>query len=126
MAPSEQSYSSSSFSYSSSSSASASVSAGGTRSGFSNNSYQSYTDGQGNNYSSSTSSNPSGTTIRDNHRDPEGRETSNTTRLDSQGRELGDSGTSQGRIEDVTDREAADKLYDERIEDEYAKREGGA
>ncbi|KAI1343242.1 hypothetical protein F5Y15DRAFT_228442 [Xylariaceae sp. FL0016] len=32
----------------------------------------------------------------------------------------------QNRIEDVTDKEAADKAYEERIEDEYAKREGGA
>jgi hypothetical protein len=33
----------------------------------------------------------------------------------------------QGRIEDVTDEQAArDREYEERMEDEYAKREGGA
>lgn len=40
-----------------------------------------------------------------------------------------DSGTSnQNRIQDVTDEEQKerDKLYEERMEDEYAKREGGA
>lgn len=43
-------------------------------------------------------------------------------RYDNTGRRLEDQG-SQGRIEDVTD---ADKEYEERMEDEYAKREGGA
>jgi len=32
----------------------------------------------------------------------------------------------QRRIEDVSTKEEADRLYEERIEDEYAKREGGA
>jgi hypothetical protein len=40
--------------------------------------------------------------------------------------ESGGTGT-QGRIEDVTDDQAEkDKQYEERMEDEYAKREGGA
>ena len=49
---------------------------------------------------------------------------------DSQGRELlgGTSGATQGnRIEDVSDdaQAARDREYEERIEEEYAKREGG-
>lgn len=51
-----------------------------------------------------------------------------THQYDSQGRELvGDntSGDSNRRIEDVSQSEA-DPLYEERMEDEYAKREGGA
>lgn len=36
--------------------------------------------------------------------------------------------SNQNRIQDVTDEEQKekDKLYEERMEDEYAKREGGA
>lgn len=47
-------------------------------------------------------------------------------RFDAQGREMlpGASGADTGRrIEDVSD---ADRKYEEAIEDEYAKREGGA
>jgi hypothetical protein len=38
-------------------------------------------------------------------------------------------GSTQGRIEDVTEKEGQeerDRLYEENIEEEYAKREGGA
>ncbi|KAF2719204.1 hypothetical protein K431DRAFT_305364 [Polychaeton citri CBS 116435] len=51
---------------------------------------------------------------------------------DSQGRELltgsGSTGDNNRRIEDVTDveQERRDREYEERIEEEYAKREGGA
>jgi len=44
----------------------------------------------------------------------------------------GNAAGNQGRIEDVTDQErdegqeARDREYEERIEEEYAKREGGA
>jgi len=83
------------------------------------------------------SSNPSGTTVRTtsrNHGEPAIEE---TRRYDAQGRELieggaGNTTSSQGRIqdvevEDVTDQETdADKQYRENMEDEYAKREGGA
>ncbi|KAI2640337.1 hypothetical protein GGS26DRAFT_537681 [Hypomontagnella submonticulosa] len=46
----------------------------------------------------------------------------------SEGRALGNSGVdSNRRIEDVSDEQREkDRLYEERIEDEYAKREGGA
>ncbi|KAI0841897.1 hypothetical protein F5Y06DRAFT_258496 [Hypoxylon sp. FL0890] len=48
--------------------------------------------------------------------------------ISSEGRALGGSGVdSNRRIVDVTDEQREnDKLYEERIEDEYAKREGGA
>ncbi|KJX94108.1 hypothetical protein TI39_contig4216g00009 [Zymoseptoria brevis] len=49
-----------------------------------------------------------------------------TRQFDSQGHALGDNDSSR-RIEDVSDEQAKnDKLYEERLEDEYAKREGGA
>lgn len=44
---------------------------------------------------------------------------------DNAGRQIEEAG-SRGRIEDVTDQAEKDKQYEEKIEDEYAKREGGA
>jgi len=54
-----------------------------------------------------------------------------TKHYDSSGRELVGSGSSADsggnrRIEDVTDETDADRRYREAMEDEYAKREGGA
>ena len=55
-----------------------------------------------------------------------------TRRYDTQGRKMpegagGVTGDPQRRIEDVSDEQAEkDRLYEERMEDEYAKREGGA
>ncbi|KAI2463599.1 hypothetical protein F4781DRAFT_416044 [Annulohypoxylon bovei var. microspora] len=48
--------------------------------------------------------------------------------ISSEGRAMGGNGLNSGRrIEDVSDEQREnDKLYEERIEDEYAKREGGA
>lgn len=52
--------------------------------------------------------------------------------VDSSGRRIAEgstSGSNQGRITDVTDdaqQKENDRLYEERIEEEYAKREGGA
>lgn len=47
-----------------------------------------------------------------------------TAHYDAQGRQLeGGDGQQQGRIEELTD---ADKKYEEAMEEEYAKREGGA
>lgn len=47
---------------------------------------------------------------------------------DASGRRVEDSSAQRGRIEDVTDKEqeARDREYEEKMEDEYAKREGGA
>jgi len=51
-----------------------------------------------------------------------------THHFDSQGRAIESSGQSSARIQDVSDEEQAkrDAEYEERMEDEYAKREGGA
>lgn len=51
--------------------------------------------------------------------------------IDNSGRRIAEgstSGSNQGRIQDVTEEEQKenDRLYEERIEEEYAKREGGA
>lgn len=90
---------------------------------FSSSSYSSVTDTSGTTYTESVTSNPSGTTIHKTTQRAGEQPTSETTRLPAnqnhqvEGREGG------RRIEDVTD---ADREYEERIEDEYAKREGGA
>jgi len=77
-------------------------------------------------------SNPGGTTVTTTNQ-PAGEGVTSETRTYPAGGSL--EGNSQGRIEDVTDRnggdgrlskEEADRLYEERMEDEYAKREGGA
>jgi hypothetical protein len=54
-----------------------------------------------------------------------------TRRYDAQGREMvhGGAASAQRRIEDVSDdaqQAQRDREYEERMEDEYAKREGGA
>ena len=71
-------------------------------------------------------SNPDGTTVRRTSELPGQQPTDETTFTPSGGR-IAQPDT-RGRIEDVTDRDQtdADKQYEERIEDEYAKREGGA
>jgi hypothetical protein len=43
-----------------------------------------------------------------------------------EGRQQQQQQQSQGRIEDVTDKEEGQEKYEEKMEDEYAKREGGA
>jgi len=69
-----------------------------------------------------TETNPSGTTIRRTSELPGQAPTEQTLRYDSSGKVI-DQPTDARRIEDVTD---ADREYLERMEDEYAKREGGA
>ncbi|KAK9776423.1 hypothetical protein AB5N19_13041 [Seiridium cardinale] len=92
-------------------------------------------------YSSSHNGQQSGQTVREtSHTTPEGttvrtttqnlgeRPVTQTHQFDSHGRELiGDNtgGNASRRIQDV-DQDEADRKYEERIEDEYAKREGGA
>ncbi|CAC9892851.1 unnamed protein product [Aureobasidium pullulans] len=79
--------------------------------------------------------NPDGTTVRTTSQDVGGPSIEETRHYDSQGREqLGlPSGSSNNQrrlqdieVEDVTDESDADKKYREAMEDEYAKREGGA
>lgn len=94
-------------------------------------------------YSSSSSSDPEGKTARYTQissTDPQGTTTHRTveesgkqpyqeTTYTPAGGRLESSGGAgaQGRIEDVTDEQAEkDREYEERMEDEYAKREGGA
>ncbi|KAL9598260.1 MAG: hypothetical protein Q9219_004619 [cf. Caloplaca sp. 3 TL-2023] len=91
---------------------------------FTSQSYSSSSDGSGNSYSESTVSDPSGTTIHRTSQEAGQPAVSETTRLPASGTEALGSGADSGRrIEDVTD---ADREYEERMEDEYAKREGGA
>lgn len=105
-------------------------------SSFSSSSYSSSrgTDGQQQNFGTRSQTTS--------HTDPSGKTTVNTlnqnlgepvqrgTRhYDAQGRELvggPEIGGASNRIEEAKDETEADKLYRDRMEDEYAKREGGA
>lgn len=71
----------------------------------------------------SMSSNPQGTTVHRTLEQPGQVPTQETLRLDKSGKLIEEQAATSGRIEDVSD---ADKEYSERMEDEYAKREGGA
>ncbi|KAG6993793.1 hypothetical protein G7Y79_00051g087130 [Physcia stellaris] len=96
-----------------------------TYSTFSSSSYSSVSDSSGNSYSQTSQSNPSGTTIRTTSQNASQPAVSKTTHLPAgatSAQQVEDTGESR-RIEDVTD---ADRAYEERMEDEYAKREGGA
>ncbi|KAI4240436.1 MAG: hypothetical protein L6R40_005147 [Gallowayella cf. fulva] len=91
---------------------------------FTSSSYSSSSDGTGNSYTEATVSNPSGTTIHRTSQEAGQPAVSETTRLPAGGTAAVQGGTdTERRIEDVTD---ADRQYEERMEDEYAKREGGA
>ncbi|KAF1986401.1 hypothetical protein K402DRAFT_393880, partial [Aulographum hederae CBS 113979] len=113
--------SSSSFSYSSSSyTSSSSTNNNGSISGTKNATYK--------------TSDPSGTTVQTTSQNLGEPAISETRSFDAQGREMIGGGaagsdrmigTGNNRVEDVTESEA-DREYRERMEDEYAKREGGA
>ncbi|KAL9005365.1 MAG: hypothetical protein Q9188_001850 [Gyalolechia gomerana] len=91
---------------------------------YTSQSYSSSSDGTGNSYSEATVSDPSGTTIHRTSQEAGQPAVSETTRLPARGTAAVGGGADSGRrIEDVTD---ADREYEERMEDEYAKREGGA
>ena len=90
---------------------------------FSSSSYSSVTDSSGTTYTESVTSNPSGTTVHKITQRAGEQPTSETTRLPAYQNQQVEGKDSGRRIEDVTD---ADREYEERIEDEYAKREGGA
>ena len=88
---------------------------------------------QGQAYSQETRSDPSGTTVQTSSQRLGEPVVQETREYDAQGRELLTDGSarlpsgSERSIQDVSEnRSEADKLYEERIEDEYAKREGGA
>ena len=96
----------------------------GSYSTFQSSSYSSSTDSAGNSYTESTTSNPSGTTVHRTTQQAGQPAVTETTRMPAGGGNAQVEGLGSGRrIEDVTD---ADQQYEENIEDEYAKREGGA
>ncbi|KAL8653196.1 MAG: hypothetical protein Q9210_002238 [Variospora velana] len=93
-------------------------------SSYTSQSYSSSTNGSGHSYTEATVSDPSGTTIHRTSQEAGQPAVSETTRLPAGGTAAVGGGTDSGRtIEDVTD---TDREYEERMEDEYAKREGGA
>lgn len=81
-------------------------------------------------HSEQTYSDPSGTKVQRTSQNPGEAPVEERFEYDNAGRRISDTGAenSRGRIEDVTDKEQAekDREYEERMEDEYAKREGGA
>ncbi|KAI0174044.1 hypothetical protein BJ166DRAFT_135768 [Pestalotiopsis sp. NC0098] len=82
----------------------------------------------GHSYQETSQTTPEGRTIRTTTQNLGERPVTHTQQYDSHGHELiGDraSGNASRRIEDV-DQKEVDRKYEERIEDEYAKREGGA
>ncbi|KAI9716505.1 MAG: hypothetical protein M1828_007665 [Chrysothrix sp. TS-e1954] len=105
----------------------------------SSSSSYSTSNGQSSSHSQQTYSNPQGSGIRTTTQNSGQPTLQETREYDAQGRAVigdgsagrigGASGTDTGgraRIEDVTEETDADRLYRERMEDEYAKREGGA
>lgn len=71
----------------------------------------------------STSSNPQGTTVHRTSEQPGQLPTKETVHMDAQGKLVPGQSQEKGRIDDASN---TDKEYLERMEDEYAKREGGA
>lgn len=96
----------------------------------STSSFSSSVNGQTTSYTQSTQSDPSGTRVYQTSQEPGQVPREERFEIDSNGRRIaeGTSGNSQGRIQDVTDEQQKenDRLYEERMEEEYAKREGGA
>ncbi|KAF1960036.1 hypothetical protein CC80DRAFT_489276 [Byssothecium circinans] len=90
-------------------------------------SYSSNTvNGQTRSQSETTYSDPSGTKVHRTSQEPGQAAREEHIEYDNAGRRIADAG-SRGRIEDVTDEQSEkDRQYEERMEDEYAKREGGA
>lgn len=74
-----------------------------------------------------TYTDPSGTKLQRTSQEPGQAPHEERIEYDNAGRRIQDAGA-RGRIEDVTDKEQEekDRQYEERIEEEYAKREGGA
>ena len=77
-----------------------------------------------------TFTDPSGTKVQTASQNLDEPIVQESRQYDAQGRELlggGGAADTSRRIEDVSDEQAKnDRLYEERMEDEYAKREGGA
>jgi len=83
--------------------------------------------GQTRSRSEATFSDNSGTKVHRSSQEPGQAPREERFQYDNTGKRVEEAGT-RGRIEDVTDKEQAenDRRYEERMEDEYAKREGGA
>ena len=76
-------------------------------------------------YSKQINADPSGATVRTSRSRDGGQPTVETKRYDAPGRRVeGGNTEDRRRIEDVTDKD--EESYEEKMEDEYAKREGGA
>lgn len=75
--------------------------------------------------SEATYSDPSGTKVQRREQEPGQAAREERFEYDNAGRRIQEAGTTSGRIEDVTDKEK-EREYKERMEEEYAKREGGA
>jgi hypothetical protein len=87
--------------------------------------------GQTRAHSQTTHSTPSGTQVHRTTQEPGQAPRDEHYEYDNSGRRIEDSGSIKGRIEDVTDvtdaeQSERDRQYEEKMEDEYAKREGGA
>lgn len=86
--------------------------------------------GQTKSHSETTYSDPSGTRVHRTSQNPGEVVREERFEVDNAGRRVESAGSGdQARIQDVTDTEEQkknDRLYEERMEDEYAKREGGA
>src|SRR6266481_812722 len=80
-------------------------------------------DGRTTSYTESTHSNPSGTTIHRTSQQPGQAPTNETVHLPASGNAKIENEGARERIKDVTDN---DREYEENMENEYAKREGGA
>jgi hypothetical protein len=96
---------------------------------FSSSSFSSSINGRTTSHSEQTYSDPSGTKVhRTSQRDGEA-PVEERIEYDNSGRRIENPGATKGRIQDVTEEESQeekDRKYEERMEDEYAKREGGA
>lgn len=86
--------------------------------------------GQTKSHSETTYSDPSGTRVHRTSQTPGEAPREERFEVDDSGRRVEGAGTAdQRRIEDVTEEEEQkenDRKYEERMEDEYAKKEGGA
>jgi hypothetical protein len=108
------------------------MSSNSTFQSFSTSYSSSSVNGQTKSHSETTYSDPSGTRVHRTIQNPGEAAREERFEVDSSGRRVegeGAGSADQRRIEDVTEQEDQkknDKLYEERMEDEYAKREGGA
>lgn len=84
--------------------------------------------GQTKSHSETTYTDPSGTRVQRVTQEPGQQPREERYEVDSEGRRVEGGAQERGRIEDVTEEEQKrnDKAYEEKMEDEYAKREGGA